>query len=330
MLNELGYTNVRDYRAGLEDWVEAGERTERVADAATPDSDGGLVGPPLSVSADGMVGRAPARVSRLRRFDNSVLDLIHRRSTLTLFIAWMVMILLCGIGYWLGALEGDRGLIEGGTPLGADLHGFGSAVYFSFVTATSIGYGDIVPVGLARVVAVAEAISALLIFGAVIAKFVSHRQDELMIEIHRTTFEERLDRVQSNLHIVISELLSITALCENPNPPTSQIARRLESAALVFQSELRTTHDLLYQPRLTVEEGVLASILAALASALNVLSDALGCLPPGVLRSNPLELVLKNVTSLATDICGECVPHEYTPRLIFWMDRIHATAARIK
>jgi hypothetical protein len=329
LLNELGYTNVRDYRAGLEDWVEAGERTERVADAA-PDSDGVPVGPPLTVSPDGMVGRAPARVSRMRRFDNSVLDLIHRRSTLTLFVAWMGMIVLCGVGYWIGALEGDHGLVEGGTPLAADLHGFGSAIYFSFVTATSIGYGDIVPVGFARVVAVVEAVTALLIFGAVIAKFVSRRQDEVMSEIHRTTFEERLDRVQTNLHLVISELLSITALCESPNPPTSQIARRLESAALVFQSELRTTHDLLFQPRLMVEEGVLASILAALASALNILADALGCLPPGVPRSNPLELVLKNVTSLATDICGECVPHQYTPRLVFWMDRIHATAARIK
>ena len=72
--------------------------------------------------------------------------------------------------------------------------GFASALYFSFVTATSIGYGDIVPVGGARVIAVAEAITALLVFGAVVAKFVSHRQEELVSEIHRFTFEERLDR----------------------------------------------------------------------------------------------------------------------------------------
>jgi Ion channel len=329
LLNELGYTNVRDYRAGLEDWVEAGERTER-AEGSAPDADGALIGPPLSISADGILGRAQARVSRMRRFDNSVLDLIHRRSTLSLFIVWMAMIILCGTGYWFGALNGFHRLIEEGKPLGADLHGFASAIYFSFVTATSTGYGDIVPIGFARAIAVAEAITGLLLFGAVIAKFVSRRQDELITEINRTTFEERLDRVQTNLHMVISELLSITTLCESPNPPTTQIARRLESAALVFQSELRTTHDLLYQPRLMVEEGVMASILAALASALNILSDALACLPPGVPRSNPLEIVLKNVTSLATGICGECVPHQYTPRLIFWMDRIHATASRLK
>jgi len=266
----------------------------------------------------------------MRRFDNSVLDLVQQRSTLSLFLLWIGTILLCGLGYWFGALEGNHGLIEGGRPLGGDLRDLGSAIYFSFVTATSIGYGDIVPVGLARVIAVAEAISALLIFGAVVAKFVSRRQDQLMSEIHRTTFEERLDRVQTNLHLVISEMLSITALCESPNPPTGQIARRLESAALLFQGELRTTHDLLYQPRLVVEEGVLAAILAELSSALSILSDALACLPPEIPRTNPLQVVLKNVTGLATEICGECVPHVYTPRLVFWMDRIHATASRIK
>src|SRR5258708_32500697 len=121
---------------------------------------------------------------------------------------------------------GEHGLVEAGRPVDADLKGFASALYFSFVTATSIGYGDIVPVGMARVVAVAEAITGLLIFGAVVAKFVSHRQDELMSEIHRVTFEERLDRIETNLHIVISELLSITAMSES-NAPLHRITTRL-------------------------------------------------------------------------------------------------------
>jgi hypothetical protein len=126
----------------------------------------------------------------------------------------MGTVVLCGFGYWLGAVIGEHRLMEAGSPVGADLHGLLSALYFSFVTATSVGYGDIVPVGVARVLAVGEAVVGLLIFGAVVAKFVSHRQDELVLEIHQVTFDERLDRVQSNLHVVISELLSINSLCE--------------------------------------------------------------------------------------------------------------------
>jgi hypothetical protein len=312
--------------------MEAGEETESIADAHSEPGPVTIppVGPPLTISPDGEIGRAPARVSQMRRFDKSLLDLVQQRSTLQLFLIWIGMILLSGFAYWLGALMGEHGLVAGGRPLDADLNGFGSALYFSFVTATSIGYGDIVPVGGARVIAVTEAITALLIFGAVVAKFVSHRQDELVSEIHRVTFEERLDRVQTNLHIVISELLSIATMCEDPPAPLNRIAARLESAALLFQSELRTTHDLLYQPRLIVEEGVLAAILAALASALNVFSDALTCLPANFSRSQPFEITLQNLTRLSQDICGECVPHSYTPRLVFWMDRIKEMAERIK
>jgi rhodanese-related sulfurtransferase len=330
-LNELGYSNVRDYRSGISDWIESGQATESVAESSSQSEPGAamLPGPPLAVSPSGKVGRGPARLSQMHRFDNSVLGLIQRRSTLQLFLIWIGMILLSGITYWLGALEGAHGLIEAGSPVGADLKGFASAIYFSFVTATSVGYGDIVPVGIARVIAVTEAISALLIFGAVVAKFVSHRQEELVLEIHRITFEERLDRVQTNLHMVISDLLSITEMCE-ARAPLNGIGARLDSAALIFLGEMRSIHDLLYQPRLVMEEGVLASILASLASALTVLLELLLRLPPEFARSEPLKIALENLSRLAEEICGDCLPDDYTPRLIFWMDRIQATARRIK
>ncbi len=330
-LHELGYTNVRDYRAGIADWVESGEPTESVSEAAPePDPSAAmLAGPPLSVAPDGQIGRAPARLSQMRRWANSVLDLIQERSAFQLILIWIGTVLLCGVAYWLAALAGEHGLVEAGRPVGVDLMGLASAIYFSFVTATSIGYGDIVPVGIGRAIAVAEAVMALLVFGAVVAKFVSHRQEELTSEIHRATFEERLDRVQTNLHMVISELLSITAMCE-AQASLNGIGTRLDSSALIFLGETRSIHDLLYQPRLIVEEGVLASILANLASALTVMSELLRRLPPAFVRSQPLEIALGNLTRLAADICSNCVPHNYTPRLRFWMDRIQSTARTIK
>jgi len=335
-MHELGYSNVRMYRGGIADWMDSGEATERVGDApAEPesslsDSAGPVVeGPPLTVSPNGEVGRMPARLSQMRQWDRSVLSLIHRRSALQLFLLWIAMILLSGVGYWLVALLTKDGLVEGGIPIGTDLQGFGNALYFSFVTATSIGYGDILPIGIARVIAVGEAISALLIFGAVVAKFVSHRQDELVSEIHRITFEERLDRVQTNLHMVISDMLAITAMCEAQKPP-HRIATRLESAVRIFNGEVRAIHDLLYQRKLVVEERVLAAILANLYSALNVLSELLQSLPLTFVRSQLLTIVLDEITRLAGEICASCVPHEYTPRLVFWMDRIEAIAQRIK
>lgn len=332
LLQQLGYSNVRDYRGGLADWIDSGGPLESVTgEISSPGQSTQPIGPQLIVSPDGHPGRGPARVSRESGWNDSVLGLVDRLSTFRLFLFWIGTIALSGFAYWAIALFGDhKVLVEAGVPIRANLDGLASALYFSFVTATSLGYGDILPVGVARVIAISEAVAGLLIFGAVVAKFVSHRQDELVREIHRVTFDERLDRVQSNLYVVISELLSINSLCEARSIPLQRIGIQLDSAVLLFLSELRTTHDLLYQPRLMVEEGILASILANLASALEVLAELLTCLPSEFARSQPLEISLQNLTRLAADICGNCVPHAYTPRLVFWMDRIQNTSRRIR
>ncbi|MGO9605750.1 MAG: ion channel [Candidatus Binataceae bacterium] len=327
----MGYSNVRDYRGGLAEWAGSGEplETTSVAETGTESPAQPTVGPPL-LSEGALAGTGSARLTSAQRWNDGVLDLIGRMSTLRLFLIWIGAVLIASFGYWLGAVIGEHGLVERGVALGGDLNGLVDALYFSFVTATSVGYGDIVPIGFARVLAVMESVAALLIFGAVVAKFVSHRQDELVREIHQVTFDERLDRVQSNLYLVVSELTTLTSSCEAESQPVQHIATRLESAVLLFLAELRTTHGLLHQPRLMVQEGVLSSILANLSLALEGLRQLLACLPSGFTRSQALEIAISNVVRLAEDICGHCVPHEYTPRLVFWMDRIQATARQIR
>lgn len=326
MLHQLGYSNVRDYRGGLADWVESGGILQKAPQ--TP-LNSALDGPGLVTAADGVAGAGPARIASENRWHDFTSELVSRVSTVQLFLIWIGTVMLCGCGYWLASLLGEHGLAEAGSPLGTDIRGLASSIYFSFVTATSLGYGDIVPIGGARVLAVTESVAALLLFGAVVAKFVSHRQDELVLEIHRVTFDERLDRVQSNLHLVISELLSINASCEDGTTPLHRMATRLDSTVLLFVGELRTTRDLLYQPRLLVEESILSSILANLSSALDVLAELLTCLPLAFKRSQRFDISLSTLTRLADDICGTCVPHAYTPRLTFWMDRIQDTSRRI-
>ena len=117
MLHELGYSNVREYRGGIADWVESGSPTESVTDTPpsepAPDSHATIpIGPPLVASPNGAIGRGPARLSRMGRLDKSVLDLVQQRSTLQLFMIWIGTILLSGACFWLGALIGEHGLVE--------------------------------------------------------------------------------------------------------------------------------------------------------------------------------------------------------------------------
>jgi len=333
LLSDLGYRNVRHLAGGIAGWEEAGLplESEDGRQATTPAAHptggalprGASVSPPMSM-------RRRMRAPR-PSFAGVIVDFIDRQSTARLFVAWLTMVAVCGLAYWMFSFTNIHGLVMSGSSwLTPDLNGLGTSLYFSFVTATSVGYGDIAPAGIVRVLAVAEAVAGLLIFGAVVSKFVSRRQDELVREIHRITFEDRLDRVQASFHLVLGDLQTIGMMCEEKMVRPERIGARLESAALVFAGELRTTHDLLYRPQWAPEEAVLGSILASLDASLRALREVLACLPPTVRRSPALAAAFDEVAVLADEICGECVPHDYAPSLKVWMDRIQETARGIR
>ena len=318
LLLDLGYPNVRIYRGGIEEWKAAGLPIE---------------------PSDSLPRPLPRRWPRRprgetsgrpgRRWGNAIVEAIDRRSTSQVFLIWLEIIAGYALFYWFAATIGLGGLHDRGISVDAGVRGIATAIYFSFVTATSVGYGDVVPSGFIRAAAITEAVSGLLLFGAVIAKFVSHRQDELVREIHRVTFEERLDRVQTNLHLVLSEIQKIYAICESGADALPRAAVRLESASLVFAGELRAIHELLYQPERAIDEPILGAILASLAASLRALSDLLSCLPKELERSPTLTETTGIISALARDICAECVPNSYAPALAEWLNRIQRLAHAI-
>ncbi len=318
---------MRHYHGGIEDWRESGAPLESALTSIDP-----VVVQPAPAPASEMRGESPRSLTaRLHRFQLSdhLADFVDRQSTPRLFMVWLGMALAFGVVYWLAGLMHHSGLIEDGRWVDGSEHGLWSAIYFSFVTVTSVGYGDVVPRGIARVAAVGEAVTGLLIFGAVVAKFVSRRQDEVVREIHRVTFDERIDRIQTNLHMLLSELQTIAMLYDDGTAQPERINARMESATLVFAAELRTVHYLLYRPAQAPVEPVLAGILASLASALQALNDCLHIRPDGIVNSPLLDDALKTVSSLASEICGNCVPAVYAPALTLWMDRIQEIAAHV-
>lgn len=67
-------------------------------------------------------------------------------------------------------------------------HGFGDFVYFSFVTMTSAGYGDVTPVDpLARMTVVAQAIFGLVYMAVLVARFVSQLTTNRLVDEGKTT-----------------------------------------------------------------------------------------------------------------------------------------------
>ena len=310
MLERMGYTNLHYYVGGMADWVENGGSVETAV---------------------------PPRVARLPERDlrstsarsvswSNWLDILASWSLEQLVGFWLAIIVVFGFIYWVAGIGMGWGLQAGNTAIRPDVNGLGTAIYFSFVTALSIGYGDIIPVGPLRILAVTEGIAGLLIFGCVISKLVSRRQEELVEEIHRTTFEDRLDRVRTNLHLVFADLEAMDQINRQHSALSDQVLRRFESSVRVFTGELKTIHDLLYRSQLLPEEDALESLLANLALCLESLTDLLNSQRK---RSTALDAGLREVSNLAREICGECVPRDYAPAMKQWMDQIQELAGKI-
>jgi hypothetical protein len=81
-----------------------------------------------------------------------------------LFAAHTAEVWLYGIGYWLLLGRMTPGGF-GGEQMPAGFAGFEECLYFSAVTYTSLGFGDLYPVGHFRLIAGVEALNGLLLIG---------------------------------------------------------------------------------------------------------------------------------------------------------------------
>lgn len=324
LLRDLGYTHVRHYRGGLTEWF-----ADAVSERTRPADRDRRAGPSGPVGAD--AGSTRIRPAADAPLSSRFVDALGDRSVAELFWLWIAIVLSCGVAYWGLAWSADRALIATSGPLSHDLRGLLSAIYFSAVTATSVGYGDIVPTGVARVLAILEGVSGLILFGCVVSKFVSRRQEQAIGEIHRIAFEDRLGRVRTNLLLVRSEVQATARLCAGQEIPPPDAVARVESAAMVFVGELHAVHDLLYRPQQTPDEAVLEAILAGLTSVFREFIELLACIPARrAARPPALATSVRTMSRLAKEICGDCVPRDLAPGLRTWMDQIQRMAAEIE
>jgi hypothetical protein len=295
---------VRHFAGGVQAWRAAALHVQE--------------GPPQPVS------RRAVRIRRDRWA--AFIDLFERRTTADLVGIWLGTILLFAIAYWGMAMAGAGRLLESGTPISAGTHGFLTALYFSFGAATSVALGDVTPAGMLRPLAIAEGAVGLLVFGAVISKILSRRQEHVVAEIHRLAFEDRLERVQTDLHLVLTELQGIAQLCRTTDASEEAIRSRADSASGICLAELRTIHGLLYRPQQAPEEAMLEGILASLAIVLRELRDLVGQLSS---RSPYLTRNLQALAQLADEICADCVPRQHVNTLREWLDTIQHVAREL-
>ncbi len=138
-------------------------------------------------------------MSRTSRF--TALEKLANATYAELFLVWMLLNIVCAAWYFeLGAIDSP----SAPTHL-ADMtmwERLFNSFYFSIITATSLGYGDIIPVGFSKILVMIQSIVALMIFAIFVTKLVSRRQDILMDDMHRMTSESVFHSLRQGLFIV--------------------------------------------------------------------------------------------------------------------------------
>lgn len=119
----------------------------------------------------------------------TILRLINEVSLTRLLLALAGVTLAFALGYWGLERAVPGSLIE--TYGTAGSLSIADALYFSVTTLTSLGYGDIRPEGVARLLAGAEVVLGLSFFGVIVAKISSVKQDYIL---RRMYYADLIDR----------------------------------------------------------------------------------------------------------------------------------------
>ncbi len=121
---------------------------------------------------------------------------VNNLSFSKIFLLWISIILIFGVIYFI-ADNSSHELIT--TDNQMTTHRLQDALYFSFVTATTTGYGDIIPSGVFRVISIVEVLFSLLLFALVTSKLVGIKQDAILEELYELSIHERTFRLRSAL-----------------------------------------------------------------------------------------------------------------------------------
>lgn len=171
-----------------------------------------------------------------------ILETLSQASYSALCLLWIFVNLLCTTFYF----AATQWFPAHGPSIDGSLSPFErlwESSYFSLVTATTLGYGDFLPQGASKAVAVAQAAVGVLIFGILIAKLVARRTDAIMSDVHRLTFESIFYHIRQGLFIVRKDFDTLIRDAEHHNGLSEHEWENLSATYLQAQSLIEEISD---------------------------------------------------------------------------------------
>ena len=123
--------------------------------------------------------------------------LLDRMNFPAILLIWLGLVVLFGMIYYYA--QGDAASLFHVVERHS-MTNLIESLYFSFVAATN-GFGDIVPQGWFRLLAVTEVALGLLLVALITSKLVSLKQDIILGELYEISFYEKINRLRSTLFL---------------------------------------------------------------------------------------------------------------------------------
>ncbi len=135
--------------------------------------------------------------------------IVDSTSYKTLFRITVYIYLVCSVYFCFATFFGHGMNTKLGSSYWCD--SFLTALYFSGVTLTTLGYGEIAPVGFGRFVALFLAFTGLTIFAILVGKVSSERQSSILLLLHTSDIEKRLTTFSENINTLKEKIFFCNA-----------------------------------------------------------------------------------------------------------------------
>ena len=122
-------------------------------------------------------------------------------------VSFVVVVVAFGVAYYLLTPSG-HGIGQNLMPL-SDITPLGG-IYFSIVTVSSLGYGDMHPMGLSKALACAEVLIGLAVLGIMIAKVTSRPLSYHVSRLFSSDAQRRLEKIAAEFETAQNRLAEIT------------------------------------------------------------------------------------------------------------------------
>ena len=141
----------------------------------------------------------------IRIFLRSVVIALIEKVSLSFYITiYIIIVFGLGVTYYL-LTPSANGLIPNGCAKPVAIT-FGTALYYSVITVTTVGYGDLAPIGYGRAIASFEALFGLTMLGIILAKITSGRLSYHVLRLFWSDVQARLEVFSALFEKIEAEL----------------------------------------------------------------------------------------------------------------------------